>query len=163
MQKNSSDKNGFTFIEVLVALGLLAIFMVSVLGTFSSSGIWILRAGERTRARDLATAVVETIRAHSVELLAMDLTKQAQFETVDEDITDGYFVFSLDPDKEKIVVPDPENLKATLAICLHDCGHYYEDNQEVLLEDNLFDVNVKVETKGSNKMLVEMATVISAR
>jgi prepilin-type N-terminal cleavage/methylation domain-containing protein len=176
---------GMTLIEVLAALVLLSLLVVTLLSVFSTSGGWISGAGKKTRAVQGANSIMDTIKANSTQLKQIDFSKApavgGKIEIPNSE-SDGKFIFSLEQKQEvggvmkpvevfKIEVPAPaSSLKATATINIsrHDDSPYY--NAAVISEgdrhfkDNLFNIEVKIkwEESGQSRAIV-MSTIVGAQ
>src|SRR5262249_34807417 len=56
------DRRGFTLVELLIALGLLALIMAAILGVFRLGGQVWTRVGERSSRADDVAAVHDSLR-----------------------------------------------------------------------------------------------------
>lgn len=69
-EAHEADDRGFTLIELVVSLTILAIGIVGVIGVMNSSFGVAVRTNERSRAVALATREIEALRAVDYEVLA---------------------------------------------------------------------------------------------
>ncbi|MDD3890329.1 MAG: prepilin-type N-terminal cleavage/methylation domain-containing protein [Syntrophomonadaceae bacterium] len=172
--KNFFIKNeqGLTLIEVIVALVILALIAMNILSFFSTSGIWIMGAGQKTQVSSYAAAIMEGVRAHSAELTALDFSSQPVYTFEDSDITDNDFSFLLG--KKIVSVHAPAHMKATLNISPHDDTQYYHgdsnnngipevNGKEIYFPHNLFHVNVTITGDEKIDSPFTIDTVIGAR
>ncbi|MDQ3107360.1 MAG: prepilin-type N-terminal cleavage/methylation domain-containing protein [Actinomycetota bacterium] len=84
MTKNGADvaNDGFTMVELVVSLTILAIGIVGVIGVMNSSFGVAVRTNERSRAVALATREIEALRAEQYDLLATSPTATTRTEQV---------------------------------------------------------------------------------
>lgn len=78
----TADDAGFTLVELIVSLTILAIGVVGVIGVMNSSFGVAVRTNERSRAVNLATREIEAIRAVPYNLLIPTGTTETRTETV---------------------------------------------------------------------------------
>lgn len=176
VNKDNQPANGFTLIEVLVGLAVLALVVGSFLPMLANSEIWIMWAGDETVATNYANSIVETIKAHSIEL--EQVSEHYNTDSDGNGVNDIYqcsdsddattFSFTLDPDASFLVVEKPDNMSATISISQYDdTAPYVPDNPDdeiiLYLSENLFNVDVQVEvTRGEKVTSYTLCTVIGA-
>ncbi|MGI5921026.1 MAG: type IV pilus modification PilV family protein [Syntrophomonadaceae bacterium] len=158
---------GFTLIEVLAALVILALLTTSIMTMFSVSELWIGRAGKQTIASDYAISIIEVIRAYSSDLA--DLPLSPDFEVTDANVSDQVFSFRLLNSKPPINVDAPPNLKAAVTITRYDESSWYNrggmGSQDIIsFPDNLFQLQVTVYwTEGGHDKSLQMLTIVGAK
>lgn len=166
------NEQGLTLIEVIVALVLLALIAMNTLSYFSTSGIWIMGAGQKTQASNYAAAIIEGVRAYSAEIAALDFSSQPVFTFEDSDITDNDFSFLLG--KKIVSIHAPANMKAALNISPYDDTRYYHgdinnngiseiNGKDIYFPHNLFRITVTITGGEETGSLFIMDTVIGAR
>lgn len=83
MEPRNAREGGFTFIELVVALTVLAIGVVGVIGVMTSSIGVATRTNERSRAVALATRELERLRAVPYSRLTVDAATVRSVEVVE--------------------------------------------------------------------------------
>lgn len=78
----TADEAGFTLVELIVSLTIMAIGIVGVIGMMNSSFGVAVRTNERSRAVALATREVEAVRAVPYDTLIPTGTTETRTETV---------------------------------------------------------------------------------
>lgn len=160
------EQQGFTLIEVLGALAVLALLSASIIIMFTTSGMWILHAGRQNIAGDYATSLIEIIKAHSSDLAE----SPPDFEVTDSDKSDQLFSLVLAPGKPSIQVEAPPEMEATVTIVRYDETIFYDSNGDgnedinINFKDNLFQVTVAINwvERGHDKSL-QMVTIVGAK
>lgn len=79
----STRKSGFTFLEVLVALSLFAVGMISVLAIFPVNRRFLLQSANTTQAVELAQEKLEQVRALTYNDLTVGAYEAAAPVTAD--------------------------------------------------------------------------------
>ena len=78
--RREADEQGFTLVELVVSLTILAIGIIGVIGVMNSSFGVAVRTNERSRAVSLATRELETLRAMEYDELVPLSTSQSRTE-----------------------------------------------------------------------------------
>ncbi len=76
------DERGFTLVELIVSLTILALGIVGVIGVMNSSFGVAVRTNERSRAVNLATREIESVRAVPYDVLIPTGTTETRTEKV---------------------------------------------------------------------------------
>lgn len=72
MQLVREQEKGSALLEVLAALAMLAILTTTVLAIFTSTGLWISKAGNETAAANYAASILEDLRDQRGQLQAAE-------------------------------------------------------------------------------------------
>ena len=96
----------FTFIELLIALSLFSVGMVSVLRIFPVNRKYITQSGQTTRAAFAAQQAIETIRGISYDNLSVLPTVYEPAHTLGTGSSDPLAAFTR---KTEIIYIDPTN------------------------------------------------------
>ena len=80
--EEAADERGFTLVELIVSLTIIAIGIVGVIGVMNSSFGVAVRTNERSRAVHLATKEIESIRSVPYEALIPTSTVETRTEKV---------------------------------------------------------------------------------
>ena len=84
---HKQSNKGFTLVEVLVAIVILAIIVVPLLSAFVVSARTNAKARQTMRATTLAQNIMEELKAHSLETSADNYNNQTDsYETVQDDL-----------------------------------------------------------------------------
>lgn len=145
-----NNQEGMTLVEVMAALVILSLLCVSMLGLYTSSQMWISKAGVRVQASEYAAAIMENIRARSEKLNSVTMTGSPPTATyMDTDIS--HSAFSLSP--LAMVVNDPARFTEQVKISPYSPG-----------EHNLYSVTVTVSwVRGDKNDSYTLTSVVAAR
>ncbi len=92
MLKRLKAQQGFTFVEVLIALLVLSVFAVTFLMGLAVSSHAVIVADERTTAESLARSQMESVK-HDTYMYAED-GGVTNYTRIDSDIPAGYAIWS---------------------------------------------------------------------
>ncbi len=173
IRKNFADERGWSLLEVLAALYIVALIVMGVLSTSGTSAFWIRGARDQTLVSIYAASIVDVLRSNSLQLY-----DQIQFVdpwiVVDESPADRVFTFTLGG--ESITLEAPADVKTTITATCFEEGAYYDgiaaggihligtgdEAEEIAFHGNLMEVKVEMEWgKGSSYYM--LSTIIGGR
>ncbi len=126
---------GFSLLELLIAVVILAIIVIPMLNLFLSSNKLNIRSRQTLRATTLAQDIMEGLKAYDIEEL------KAQFNTPAE----GFYV--IDDNLIKGAVAEETNMEVDGSGNPSE-GIYYFSLRKVSMQGSEFDALVKVDARG---------------
>lgn len=147
---NICKQQGMGLVEVLASLVILSLLAVTVMTVFTTSQVWIMKAGKRVQANEYASAIIENVRANSDRLSGVVLTGDPPTRTYIDTSTE-HTAFSI-PQLD-LSVADPAKFSEQVTI-----SQYITDN------NNLYKIEVTVAwTQGGTNDHLDLSTVVGAR
>lgn len=125
---------GFSLLELLIAVVILAIIVIPLLNLFLSSNRINIKSRQTLRATTLAQDIMEGLKAYDIEELQTQFTKPA----------DGFYV--IDDNLIKGAVAEETGMEED-GSGNHMEGIYYFSLQKVALQGSEFDALVKVDAR----------------
>ncbi len=125
---------GFSLLELLIAVVILAIIVIPLLNLFLSSNRINIKSRQTLRATTLAQDIMEGLKAYDIEELQAQFTKPA----------DGFYV--IDDNLIKGAVAEETGMEED-GSGNHMEGIYYFSLQKVALQGSEFDALVKVDAR----------------
>lgn len=129
---------GFSLLELLIAVIILAIIVIPLLNMFLSSNRINVKSRQTLRATTLAQDIMEGLKAYDIEEL------QAQFNNP----TDGFYVINDNMIKGAVAEEDGmEALEVDPVTGNPSEGIYYFSLRKVAMQGSEFDALVKVDAR----------------
>ncbi len=156
LSNKKTDERGLSLLEVAAALYIVALIVMGVLLTSTTSALWISGARDQTVMSVYAASIIDVLDSNSLQLHEQLQTANPWIIT-DENITDAVFIFTLYD--EVISLEAPEDIHTTITASRFDDSVYYDgissegiyeigigDNAEpILFYGNLMEVNVEMQ------------------
>ncbi len=173
LRKNLADERGLSLLEVAAALYIVALIVMGVLSTSTTSALWISGARDQTMVSAYAASIIDVLWSNSVQLHEQ-LQNVNPWIVVDENTTDAAFTFTLYD--EDISLEAPEDIHTTITASCFDDRVYYDgispdgiceigtgDNAEpIFFYGNLIEVNVEMQwADGTGNY--KLSTILGAR
>lgn len=173
LRKIFANERGWSLLEVLAALYIIALIVMGVLSTSGTSALWIRGARDQTLASVYAASIVDILRSNSLQLYEQ-LQLADPWIIVDENPADAVFTWTLWD--ETIALEAPTDVNTTITATCFEEGAYYDgialggiyqigigdEAEEITFYGNLMVVKVEMEWgKGSGHYM--LSTIIGGR
>lgn len=126
---------GFSLLELLIAVVILAIIVIPLLNLFLSSNRLNIKSRQTLRATTLAQDIMEGLKAYDIEELKTQFNTPADgFYVIDDNLIKGAIAEETDMEVDGSGNPEP--------------GIYYFSLRDVSMQGSKFDALVKVDARG---------------
>lgn len=138
-QAQSANSRGFTLIEVLIALAILAIVAVGFLSALTTASMALILADERTTAESLTRAQLEYVKSqdYSSAPWSYELPSDPPSWDPSHTLPNGYSGYSLTVDASLIHPMDDGIQKITVSVYHSDTP----DESDLVLTTTAYKVN----------------------
>lgn len=126
---------GFSLLELLIAVVILAIIVIPLLNLFLSSNRLNIKSRQTLRATTLAQDIMEGLKAYDIEELKTQFNTPADgFYVIDDNLIKGAIAEETNMEVDGSGNPEP--------------GIYYFSMRDVSMQGSKFDALVKVDARG---------------
>lgn len=126
---------GFSLLELLIAVVILAIIVIPLLNLFLSSNRLNIKSRQTLRATTLAQDIMEGLKAYDIEELKTQFNKPTDgFYVIDDNLIKGAIAEEYNMEVDGSGNPEP--------------GIYYFSLRDVSMQGSKFDALVKVDARG---------------
>ncbi len=125
---------GFSLLELLIAVVILAIIVIPMLNLFLASNRLNIKSRQTLRATTLAQDIMEGLKAYDIEELKTQFTPGNEFYVIDDNLIKGAIAEETGMEVDESGNPTP--------------GIYYFSLRDVSMQGSKFDALVKVDARG---------------
>lgn len=134
-ERRKLNKNaGFSLLELLIAVVILAIIVIPLLNLFLSSNRLNIKSRQTLRATTLAQDIMEGLKAYDIEEIKTQFTPGNDFYVIDDNLIKGAIAEETAMEVDGSGNPTP--------------GIYYFSLRDVSMQGSKFDALVKVDARG---------------
>lgn len=133
------SERGYTFIELLVAITMLAIIIVPVAALFTTGYAGMVRAGRRTAASNLCREKIEEVKANGYSYYIDSISHSQNGVYVEvEESPDGTNLFRRETSLQRVkVLSDPDLEGSVIRITVKVTWKEFEIERSVQMESYL--------------------------